>query len=151
MSESPEFVYQIAVYLVMAALAMWLLALVIAKFSVKILGVNKKILMPIVYTLCVIGAFLINHNAFDVKMMFIFGLVGLALRAVGIPSAPFLLGVILGPMADANLRRALIISNGSIAPMFGRPICVVFLFVIAFMILSQTGLLRLAKKLARRP
>jgi putative tricarboxylic transport membrane protein len=98
----------------------------------------------------VIGAFLINHNAFDVKMMFIFGIVGLALRAVNIPSAPFLLGVILGPMADANLRRALIISNGSLVPMFARPICLVFLVVIAVMILSQTGLLRVMKKALRR-
>jgi len=150
MSETPEFVYQISIYLVMAALAMWVLALFIAKFSVRILGVNKKILMPIIYTLCVIGAFLINHNAFDVKMMFIFGMVGLLLRAVSIPSAPFLLGVILGPMADSNLRRALIISNGSLEPMLGRPICIVFLVVIAFMILSQTGLLRLLKKAVKR-
>lgn len=150
MSETPEFVYQISIYLVMAALAMWGLALIIAKFSVKILGVNKKILMPIIYTLCVIGAFLINHNAFDVKMMFVFGMVGLLLRSVSIPSAPFLLGVILGPMADANLRRALIISNGSLRPMLDRPICIVFLVIIAIMILSQTGLFRLFKKVTKR-
>jgi len=85
-----------------------------------------------------------------VRMMFIFGIVGLLLRATDIPSAPFLLGVILGPMADSNLRRALIISNGSLAPMLARPICVVFLIVIAFMIISQTGLLRFFKKLAGR-
>lgn len=150
MGESPQFVYQIAIYLVFSALAMWFLALGIAKFSVRILGINKKILMPIIYVLCVIGAFLINHNDFDVKMMFIFGIVGLLLRATGIPSAPFLLGVILGPMADSNLRRALIISNGSLAPMLARPICVVFLIIIAFMIISQTGLPRLIRKLAGR-
>jgi putative tricarboxylic transport membrane protein len=150
MSESPEFVYQISIYLVFAAVAMWLLSLVIARFSVRILGINKKILMPIIYVLCVIGAFLINHNSFDVKMMFIFGLVGLLLRAVDIPSPPFLLGVILGPMADSNLRRALIISDGSLMPMFGRPICIVFLVVIASMILSQMGVFRLFKKSGKR-
>ena len=150
MTENPEFVYQIAIYLVFSALVMWVLGLTIAKFSVKILGINKKILMPIIYVLCVIGAFLINHNGFDVRMMFVFGLVGILLRAVEIPSAPFLLGVILGPMADSNLRRALIISNGSLSPMLARPICVVFLAVIAFMILSQTGLFKYMKKIGGR-
>jgi len=147
MTENPEFVYQIAVYLVFPSLVMWVLGLSIAKFSVKILGINKKILMPIIYVLCVIGAFLINHNSFDVRMMFVFGIVGILLRAMEIPSAPFLLGVILGPMADSNLRRALIISNGSLSPMLGRPICVIFLLVIAFMILSQMGLFKYVKKL----
>lgn len=149
LTESPEFVYRIGVYLALAAVAMWLLALVVSRFTVKILGVNKRILMPIIYVLCVIGAFLINHQMFDVKVMFVFGLLGVLLRAVGFPSAPFLLGLILGPMADSNLRRALIISDGSLAPMFGRPICLVFLFVIAAMILSQTGLIRALKRALR--
>jgi putative tricarboxylic transport membrane protein len=148
--ESPHFVYQIGIYLIFAAIAMWLIAMGISRFTVKILGVNKKILMPIIYVLCVIGAFLINHNMFDVRIMFVFGLIGFLLRKVDFPSAPFLLGVILGPMADSNLRRALIISDGSLAPMFARPICVVFLIVIGFMILSQTGLFKALKKLGRK-
>jgi len=145
LSESPEFVYQIGMYLVFAAIAMWIIALVISRFTVKILGVNKRILMPIIYVLCVIGAFLINHIMFDVQVMFIFGIIGLLLRSIDFPSAPFLLGVILGPMADSNIRRALIISDGSLAPMFTRPICIIFLVVILFMILSQTGLFRFVK------
>lgn len=149
LTEAPEFVYRIGTYLVFSALAMWLLALLVAKFTVKILGVNKKILMPIIYVLCVIGAYLINHMMFDVRVMFVFGLVGLLLRAIEFPSAPFLLGVILGPMADSNLRRALIISDGSLLPMLSRPICLVFLAVILGMILSQTGLFRLLKRAAK--
>jgi putative tricarboxylic transport membrane protein len=148
--ESPQFVYQIGIYLMFAAVAMWLIAMGISRFTVKILGVNKKILMPIIYVLCVIGAFLINHNMFDVRIMFVFGLIGFLLRKIDFPSAPFLLGVILGPMADSNLRRALIISDGSLAPMFARPICIVFLIVIAFMILSQAGLFKALKKLGRK-
>ncbi len=102
--------------------------------------------MPVIYALCVIGSFLINHLMFDVNIMFIFGLLGLLFRAIDLPAAPFLLGVILGPMADSNLRRAMIISDGSLAPMLARPICIVFLIVIAFMVLSQTGLFKLLGK-----
>lgn len=140
MSESPDFIYRIGVYLALSAIAMWALALVISRVSVRILGMDKRILMPVIYVLCIIGSYLINYNLFDVKVMFVFGLVGIVLSNFGIPASPFLLGVILGSMADQNLRRGLRLSKGSLMPMFGRPICVFFLIVNILMILSQTGL-----------
>ncbi|AEV28761.1 hypothetical protein SpiGrapes_0935 [Sphaerochaeta pleomorpha str. Grapes] len=146
MTESPSFVYNISIYLIAASLFMWIIAMGLSKVTVKVLGVNKKILMPIIFTLCVIGSYLINYTMFDIKVMFMFGLVGLALSSFDFPVAPFLLGVILGPMADSNLRRALRLSDGSFAPMFGRPICVFFLVIIVFMVLGQTGLLKKFKK-----
>lgn len=139
MSESPAFVYQVSIYLVAASLAMWMLGLLVARGSMKLLGIKKKILMPLIYMLCAVGAYLINYNLFDVKVMFVFGLVGIVLSALSFPAAPFLLGVILGPMCDSNLRRALRLSDGSLLPMFTRPICVVFLVVIVFMVLAQFG------------
>ncbi|MCL2001120.1 MAG: tripartite tricarboxylate transporter permease [Planctomycetes bacterium] len=145
-AESPDFVYNVAVYLLFASLAMWLIALGMARLTVRVLTVDKQILMPVIFLLCVIGAYLINYNLFDVKVMFVFGLVGLGMAYMGIPAAPFLLGVVLGPMTDSNLRRALRLSNGSFAPMLERPICIVFLFICAFMIISQTGVLKLLKR-----
>ena len=146
MTESPDFVYNVGVYLLLASLSMWALALVMSKFTVKILRISKKILMPIIFTLCIIGSYLINYNFFDVKVMFIFGLVGLFLSYMEVPPAPFLLGVILGPMADSNLRRALRLSDGSFSPMFQRPICIIFLIVIVCMILSQLGVFKTLSK-----
>jgi putative tricarboxylic transport membrane protein len=145
-TESPDFVYSLSIYLIAASVFMWIIAMALSKVTVRVLGINKKILMPIIFTLCVIGSYLINYNMFDIKVMFMFGLVGLALSSCEFPVAPFLLGVILGPMADSNLRRALRLSDGSFAPMFGRPICVFFLVIIVFMILGQTGLLKKFKK-----
>lgn len=140
MSESPSFVYKVCIYLAFSSLAMWLVALLISRGTVKILGIEKKILMPIIFTLCVVGSYLINYNLFDVKVMFVFGLVGLVLSAMKFPAAPFLLGVILGPMADSNLRRGLNLSNGSLKPLVTQPICIFFLALILILILSQTGL-----------
>ena len=116
MNESPEFLYQICVDLFLAALAMWVLAQIVSKFSVKILGVKKEILMPVIYVLCVVGSFVINHIMFDVKVMFVFGIIGFFLSAAEFPAAPFLLGVILGSMTDSNLRRALTISKAASCP-----------------------------------
>ena len=128
----------------------WSQRLVISRVSVRILSLDKRILMPVIYVLCVIGSYLINYNLFDVKVMFVFGLVGIALSNFEFPASPFLLGVILGSMADQNLRRGLRISRGSLLPMLQRPICVVFLVVNLLMILSQTGLFKnLMKKLKK--
>ena len=142
MSETPDFIYRVGIYLALAAIVMWALALVISRVSVRILSLDKRILMPIIYVLCVIGSYLINYNLFDVKVMFVFGLVGVALSNFEFPASPFLLGVILGSMADQNLRRGLRISKGSLLPMLQRPICVVFLIVNLLMILSQTGIFK---------
>jgi putative tricarboxylic transport membrane protein len=144
--ETPEFLYQICMYLLVSAVVMWVLALGIAKVSVKILGIKREILMPLVFVLCVVGSYVINYNMFDIKVMFIFGILGFILSSLKYPSAPFLLGVILGPMTDSNLRRALTISSGSLLPMFKRPISLCFLVIISFLILSQTGILKKIRK-----
>jgi len=146
MTESPSFVYSVSIYLIASSLIMWILGLLISRGTVRILGIKKKLLMPIIFLLCVIGAYLINYNLFDIKVMFVFGLIGLALSTANFPAAPFLLGVILGPMTDSNLRRGLRLSDGSFLPMFQRPICIFFLVIIIGMILAQLGIFRKLKK-----
>lgn len=145
--ESPEFIFQVAIYLAAAAVVMWFLALIVMKFSVRILGLRKEILMPMIYVLCVIGSYLINYSLFDVGMMLIFGLIGLFLYEFGFPAAPFLLGVILGPMADSNLRRALLLTEGSWLPMFQRPLSLMFLVFIVVILVAQLGVFGKAKAL----
>lgn len=138
MSETPEFLYTLAIYMVTASFIMWALALIISRFTVRILRVSPQLLMPIVFLFCVVGSYVINERIFDVWVMFGFGFVGLFLVHMKFPSAPFLLGVILGPMADTNLRRALTL-DGSLLPFITRPICLFFVIGIALMILAQLG------------
>ena len=137
MSESPGFVIDISVYMAMSAVAMVFLALLVSKVTVRVLAVKSTILMPIVYVLCTVGAFVISNNIFDIYLVFIFGIVGLLLREMSYPAAPFLLGIILGPMADNSLRRALILSSGDPTPFFTRPISLIFAIAIILMVLSQ--------------
>ena len=140
MTETPGFLYTVATYLVAASFIMWALGLLISRFTVKILQVSPQLLMPVVFLFCVVGSYVINDLIFDVWVMFAFGFVGLFLSHMKFPSAPFLLGVILGPMADTNLRRALTLSDGSIVPFFTRPICLFFAVIILLMIAAQMGL-----------
>ena len=140
MTETPGFLYTVAIYLIASSLIMWALGLLISRFTVKILQVSPQLLMPVVFLFCVVGSYVINDRIFDVWVMFAFGFVGLFLSHMKFPSAPFLLGVILGPMADTNLRRALTLSDGSILPFFTRPICLFFAVIIVLMIAAQMGL-----------
>ncbi|NIK77816.1 putative tricarboxylic transport membrane protein [Paenibacillus castaneae] len=137
MTETPGFIYTISIYLVVSAFVMLILGLIISRYTVKLLQIDKRILMPIIFVICAVGSFVIDNKFFSVYIMFIFGIIGLLLSKTKFPAAPFLLGVVLGPMADSNLRRSLVLSDGSLAPLFTRPICLVFVIIIAIMILAQ--------------
>ncbi|MDR1933477.1 MAG: tripartite tricarboxylate transporter permease [Spirochaetales bacterium] len=137
MQDTPEFLYYVVVFMVFSAFMMWLLASNISRFTVKILQIKNEILMPIIFVCCVIGAFVVSNRMFDVKLMFAFGILGIVMRQLKYPAAPFLLGIILGNMADENLRRALILNKGSIASFFTRPISLFFIVFILALLVPQ--------------
>ena len=71
---------------------------------------------------CAIGVYSTNNNTFDVWMVGFFGVVGYAFLKLGCEPAPLLLGLILGPMMEENLRRALLLSRGDWSVLVTRPI-----------------------------
>ena len=133
MLEFPSFIYETVAMVLIATFMMFILGLSMVRPLVKVLQVPRQKLMPIVFVLCVVGSFALQSRLFDVLVMIVFGLIGFVLREMEYPMAPLVLGIILGDILDKNLRRALILSNGSIAPFFSRPICLV-LFVLTMLI-----------------
>ena len=121
-----------------ATIAMFILGLTMVRPMVKILQVPRQKLMPIVFILCVVGAFALQSRLFDVGIMMFFGVIGFILREMDYPMAPLVLGIILGDMLDKNLRRSLILSDGNIAPFFTRPICLVLFIVTMLVVLSRS-------------
>jgi putative tricarboxylic transport membrane protein len=79
----------------------------------------------------VVGAYALRNNLFDVWVMVGFGLLGWFLERQRVPLAPLILGIILCPMIEQNLRNGLIKSQGSLLPFFSRPICLVILGLLA--------------------
>lgn len=135
--EFPRFTYEMTAILVWASIALLVFGLLLSSIMVKVLKVKPAVLMPIVGALCVIGAYAIGVNRFDIYVMVAFGIIGYFLVEMGYPPAPLILGAILGPLADSNLRRTLLSSDGSIMPFFTRPISMIFVVLIAVSILSQ--------------
>jgi len=137
MIEFPSFVYEVVVMVLLASAAMLILGLSMVRWLVKVLVVPRQKLMPIIFALCVVGAFAIQGRVFDIGVMIVFGLIGYFLREMDYPMAPLILGIILGDILDKNLRRALILSDGGLAPFFNQPIGLVLFFVTLLVILSK--------------
>jgi len=135
--DNPNFLYQISAILFLSAIMLVIIGLPIAKVLVPVLSIPKSILMPLILVLCVIGTYTLHMRIFDVYLMLALGLIGYFLRMYGFPAAPLCLGIVLTHLADDNLRRTLIVSEGSLAPFFTRPISLVLLGIIILMILSQ--------------
>jgi putative tricarboxylic transport membrane protein len=107
--EHPGLIYFIYIALIIANFLMYGMAIALVKPCVKLFSLPRTLLMPLIIPLCMLGAFAVNLNYFDVYVMLAAGLVGYVLHRFGFPLAPMVLAVILGPLADENLRRAMIV------------------------------------------
>lgn len=138
MRENPTFIYHIAALILLAIIALWVVGLVLAKPMSKILKVPTVYLMPIVTALSVIGAYALNIRAFDIIVVFVFGILGYILDKMQYSAAPIVLGLILGRMIDENFRRSLIVSSGDFMIFLTRPISLLFFAIIIFTIYRQS-------------
>ncbi|MCB1715618.1 MAG: tripartite tricarboxylate transporter permease, partial [Candidatus Competibacteraceae bacterium] len=144
MIEFPGFVFEVVAMILYAGLAILLFGLLLTRPLLRILAVPRERLMPVVFVLCTVGAFAIASRLFDVWVMLGFGVLGFVLREMKYPMAPLVLGVVLGPILDKNLRRGMVLSDGSLEPFLTRPISAVLalltliVIVLSFKSLRQT-------------
>lgn len=138
----PHIIGQVVAIFVAGTLAVFLLSLTLVRPMVRVLLIPRQTLMPIVYVLAVVGSFAISARHFDVWVMLAFGVLGFALQSTGFPVAPLVLGFILGPMADDNLRRGLTLTAGDPTLFFTRPISAILVILSLATVLSRTGLPR---------
>lgn len=137
--EHPTFILEVAAILLLASMAMWVTGMVLAKQVVKVLRIPTELFMPIIGVLCIIGSYSLGLNIFNLYLMLPVGIICYFLTNMGYPIAPLVIGVILGPMADENLRRALMVSQGSFTPIFTRPVSLILFIIIVWTICSQFG------------
>lgn len=96
---------------------------------VRLVRSGTRYMNPIVMVLGIVGTFAVQYALFDVWIMFAFAIVGYLLHRYGYPPAPLILAVVLGPLAEQNLRRSLILSDGSVSVFFTRPIAATMMIV----------------------
>lgn len=128
-TEYPIVVYGIFVSVFLANIIMFLMMISCMRGFTKVLSVPRFLLQPLILTLCVVGSYALNNRLFDVWTLLFFGALGFGMRKVGLPLPPFLLGIVLEPILEMNLRSGLASSDGSLAPLFTNPIACGFLLV----------------------
>jgi TctA family transporter len=101
---------------------------------VTFLKVPYRILFPAILLLCAIGSYSLNSSATEVGLMALFGLLGYLFFKLDCEPAPLILGFILGPLMEENLRRALIVSHGDATVFFRRPISLTLLIMAALLL-----------------
>lgn len=132
--ENIEVVYSIFAGMVIIQFLMLGFGLLSSRYSPAILRIPDTLLMPVIMVLCVVGSFSLNNALYDVTVALAFGVIGFFMKRWGYPGAPLVLGVILGPMAEENLNRALLVSNNNWAVLVQRPISLTFLILSALSI-----------------
>jgi TctA family transporter len=109
----------------------------LVRYWLSVFKIPYSVLFPSILFFCCIGTYSVNNNLDDVFITAVFGFVGYMFLRLDLDPAPLMLGFILGPMLEENFRRALLLSRGSFAPFFTRPISGTLLGLIGLFIAWQ--------------
>ncbi|MBI1736998.1 MAG: tripartite tricarboxylate transporter permease [Candidatus Rokubacteria bacterium] len=119
--EHAGLVYAVYLAFIIANVLMVPFGYVAIKASGLMLRVPRNIFMPAILMFCVVGSFAINNSLFDVGLMLVMGILGYFLEANGIPVAPIVLGMVLGPIVEQNFMVSMIKTNWDLPQFFSRP------------------------------
>ncbi|MGH6770237.1 MAG: tripartite tricarboxylate transporter permease, partial [Xanthobacteraceae bacterium] len=136
MTQRPELFWGIVASMWIGNLFLILLNLPLVGLWVRLLAVPYRLLFPAILLFCCIGVFTITNNAFDLLQLVIFSGLGYVLIKLGCEPAPLILGLVLGPMMEEYLRRALLISLGNPMVLITSPLSAAFLLAALGLILS---------------
>ncbi|AMW32018.1 tripartite tricarboxylate transporter permease [Fervidobacterium islandicum] len=144
-AEHADAVYTVFASQILANITMVILGLVLMRFIISALSVKSYFLYPVITIAMVVGAYGLYNRVFDIWVALFFGFVGYVLRKANFPLVPLITAFILGPIVEKGLRQALALSDGSLMPLFTRPISLtliilaVFLFVLGLYINARVA------------
>ncbi|KQZ16676.1 hypothetical protein ASD50_08820 [Mesorhizobium sp. Root552] len=128
-TEQPALFWGIIASMWIGNLMLIVLNLPLIGLWVKLLTIPYYVLFPIIMAFCSIGVYSVNSNVYDLYAVAFFGLLGYVLLKLRCEPAPLLLGFVLGPLLEENLRRAMILSRGDPTTFVTRPISAILLAI----------------------
>jgi TctA family transporter len=135
MNERPELFWGIIVSMWIGNAMLIFLNLPLIGIWIRLLRAPYRFLYPAIILFCAIGAFTANYSPFDIIQVVAFAILGYIFRKLDCEPAPLVLGFVLGPMMEENIRRALIFSRGSAAVFFTHPISLALLLASAALLM----------------
>jgi putative tricarboxylic transport membrane protein len=124
--DNADLVYGMFIAMIVASFMMLVVSVLSMRLFLRVTDVPKWLIVPVVMTCCVVGTFALNNRVTDLYLLIFIGIAGYTLRALDYSLAPLVLGVILGPIAETNLRRALMTDEDPTL-FLTRPISLIFL------------------------
>ncbi len=128
-TEHADIAYSLFIAFFVANVIMAPLGLFILRYMKKILSIPEALLGGIILVFCMTGVFSISSNPFDVIICIVFGLIGYLFYKFDVPTAPLIVCLVLGSMAESNLRQALVANNNSYSFLYTHPIALIVLLI----------------------
>ncbi|MBS0319837.1 MAG: tripartite tricarboxylate transporter permease [Proteobacteria bacterium] len=134
-SSNPQLFWGLIASMWIGNLMLVILNLPLIGMWIKLLRVPYRLLYPAILLFCAIGVYSVNSASMDITLTALFGLLGVVFMKLGCEPAPLLLGFVLGPMMEENLRRALLLSRGDPMTFLQKPISATMLGVAAVLLI----------------
>ncbi|WP_280960268.1 tripartite tricarboxylate transporter permease [Aquamicrobium defluvii] len=143
-TEHPALVWGVIASLFIANVVLVFLSIVMIPLFVKVSSIQYVYIFPIIIMFAVVGAYSVNGDMFEVWLMIGFGVAGYLCKRVGIPLAPMILGLVLGPLTETSLAQSLAMSRGDVMIFIERPVSLGLLIacVAPFAVISAYRILR---------
>jgi len=143
---APEVAYGIIAAYLVANIIMLILMWNAVRYIAAISQVPRAWLLSTILVFCVVGSYAVNNNFTDVWVMIAFGVIGLGLELARVPLGPFVIGFVLSPIAEEQLRASLMMSDGNVAEILQRPYALAFLTVAALTLLWPLVMSRISSQ-----
>jgi len=124
-----EIVYALFIGFLFANIIMGIVGILSMGFLGNLISKSKRMIIPLIMVFAIIGSYSIQNSYFDINIMIIMGIIGFILQKYDIPIGPIVLALILGPMAESHLRKALIMFSGDYSVFICRPISLALLIL----------------------
>src|SRR5687768_7315530 len=134
-ADEPSLVWGVIASLFVGNAMLLLLNLPLVGLWVRLLAIPRPLLYAGILLISSVGAYSVHGSSADLVLLFVIGAIGFVLRIAGFPIAPVIIGLLLGPMAEQQLQRALAVGGDSAMILFTRPASVVLLVIAALVVL----------------
>ena len=120
--EQKDFVWGLIASMYLGNIVGLVVVLTTVPFWAAILRIPFSVIAPVIIVICAIGAYTVHSSMFDVVLMVVFGVIGYFFKKLRYPLAPMVLALVLGDMAEASFRQAMLISQGSVSIFWSNPL-----------------------------
>jgi putative tricarboxylic transport membrane protein len=120
--EQKDFVWGLIASMYLGNIVGLIIVLTTVPWWAAILRIPFSVIAPVIIVICAIGAYTVNSSMFDVVLMLVFGVLGYLFKKLKYPLAPLVLALVLGDMAEASFRQAMLLSQGSLTIFWSNPL-----------------------------